>query len=147
MANLLERKDRMSMYSGLEVRVPFGDHRILEFVYNLPWEYKMQDGHEKYLLRSAMRGYLPDDILWRKKSPYPKTHHPTYEVLVRDLLMRRMARDGSALREMLAGDRLAALCEGESQTWFGQLMARPQLYAWLCQFDLFCERYRVEFVF
>ena len=145
MANLLERKDRMSMYSGLEVRVPFGDHRILEFVYNLPWEYKMQSGHEKYLLRSAMRGYLPDDILWRKKSPYPKTHHPTYELLVRDLLMRRLSREGGALREMLDGDRLAALCEGENQTWFGQLMARPQLYAWLCQFDLFCERYHVEF--
>ena len=145
MANLLERKDRMSMYSGLEVRVPFGDHRILEFVYNLPWEYKMQNGHEKYLLRSAMRGYLPDDVLWRKKSPYPKTHHPTYELLVRDLLMRRLAREGSALREMLDGDRLASLCESENQTWFGQLMARPQLYAWLCQFDFFCERYHVEF--
>ena len=145
MANLLERKDRMSMYSGLEVRVPFGDHRILEFVYNLPWEYKMQDGHEKYLLRSAMRGYLPDDILWRKKSPYPKTHHPLYETMVRDLLTRRLHREGSVLRDFLDESRFAVLLHGENQTWFGQLMAKPQLYAWLCQFDFFCERYHVEF--
>lgn len=145
MTNLLERKDRMSMYSGLEVRVPFGDHRILEFVYNVPWAYKMEGGHEKSLLREAMRGALPDEILRRKKSPYPKTHNPAYESTVRDLLRRRVERKSGALSEMLDRKRLTALLDGGNLTWFGQLMSRPQLYAWLYQFDLFCERYGVEF--
>lgn len=143
MTNLLERKDRMSMYSGLEVRVPFGDHRILEYVYNVPWEYKMENGHEKSLLREAMRPYLPDEILWRKKSPYPKTHSPVYESLVRDMLRRRLEREGSVLGEIIDRGRLCALLDGGNMTWFGQLMSRPQLYAWLYQFDVFCELYGV----
>lgn len=145
MTNLLERKDRMSMYSGLEVRVPFGDHRILEFVYNVPWEYKMENGHEKSLLREAMRSYLPEEILWRKKSPYPKTHNPAYESLVRDMLRGRLERSGSRLGELIDKSRLSALLDGGNITWFGQLMSRPQLYAWLYQFDVFCELYNVEF--
>lgn len=145
MANLLERKDRMSMYSGLEVRVPFGDHRILEFVYNVPWAYKMENGHEKSLLREAMRSYLPEEILWRKKSPYPKTHNPAYESLVRDLLRSRLSHKNSALGEMIDASRLSVLLDGGDVTWFGQLMSRPQLYAWLYQFDVFCEMYGVRF--
>ena len=145
MANLLERKDRMSMYSGLEVRVPFGDHRIAELVYNIPWEYKMENGHEKSLLREAMRRYLPDEILWRKKSPYPKTHSPAYESLVRDMLRGRLERKDGALSDMIDKARLTALLDGGNLTWFGQLMSRPQLFAWLYQFDVFCESYQVEF--
>ena len=145
MTNLLERKDRMSMYSGLEVRVPFGDHRILEFVYNVPWEYKMENGHEKSLLREAMRSYLPEEILWRKKSPYPKTHSPEYEKMVRDLVRSRLSEKDSSLSEMIDRERLDALLEGGDVTWFGQLMSRPQLLAWLYQFDVFCEAYGVIF--
>lgn len=146
MANLLERKDRMSMYSGVEVRVPFGDHRILELVYNIPWRYKMENGHEKSLLREAMHSYLPEEILWRKKSPYPKTHNPAYERTVREMLRVRMEREGSVIREMIDRDRLVSLLDGGNLTWFGQLMSRPQMYAWLYQFDVFCEMYRVSFV-
>lgn len=145
MTNLLERKDRMSMYSGVEVRVPFGDHRILEFVYNVPWKYRMENGHEKSLLREAMRSYLPEEILWRKKSPYPKTHNPAYESLIRDMLRTRLERKDGALSNMVDRSRLTALLDGGNVTWFGQLMSRPQLYAWLYQFDVFCELYGVEF--
>ena len=73
MQTLLDRKDRMSMYSGLEVRVPFCDYRIAEYLYSVPWEFKDYHGQEKGLLREAMRGVLPDEVLWRRKSPYPKT--------------------------------------------------------------------------
>jgi asparagine synthase (glutamine-hydrolysing) len=73
MQTLLDRKDRMSMYQGLEVRVPFCDYRIAEYMYGVPWDYKDHNGYEKGLLRSAMKGMLPDSVLWRKKSPYPKT--------------------------------------------------------------------------
>ena len=65
------------MYNGLEVRVPFCDYRIAEYLYGVPWEYKDYRHYEKGLLREAMKDYLPEEILWRKKSPYPKTHHPS----------------------------------------------------------------------
>ena len=147
MQSLLERKDRMSMANGLEVRVPFSDHRIASYLYNVPWSYKFENGVEKALLREAMRDVLPDAIYRRKKSPYPKTHSPRYERAVLDLLKTRLARPGSRLAEMVDPGKLASLLDGgEDVTWFGQLMARPQLVAWLCQFDDFCEKYRVAFV-
>ena len=145
MANLLERKDRMSMHAALEVRVPFADHRILEYVFNLPWAIKYENGVEKSLLRRAMTGYLPDRVLWRKKSPYPKTHNKEYEVLVRRMLEGRL-RGGGFLAAALDRTRLSAMLEGDNATWFGQLMSRPQLIAWLCQLDYFFEKYGVKLV-
>ncbi len=145
MANLLERKDRMSMHAALEVRVPFADHRILEYVFNVPWAIKFENGVEKALLRRAMTGLLPDRVLWRKKSPYPKTHNPRYEALVRTMLERRLAT-GGFLAETLDKDKLSEMLNGENTTWFGQLMSRPQLIAWLCQLDFFFEKYGVTLV-
>ena len=143
MTNLLSRKDRMSMHSAVEVRVPFADHRILEYVFNLPWSIKYANGVEKGLLRKAMEGYLPPRVLWRKKSPYPKTHNPDYEVRVREMLVARLSK-GGFLATYLDRRRLAALLDGENGTWFGQLMARPQLIAWLVQLDAWFEAYGVE---
>ena len=145
MASLLERKDRMSMYSGLEVRVPFADHRILEFVYNVPWSIKFEGGTEKAHLRRAMGAYLPDKILHRKKSPYPKTHDPIYEQQVLSLLHRRLS-SGGVLSHYLDTARLEELLLTENMTWFGQLMSRPQLIAWLIQLDFWFEEYRVDLV-
>ncbi len=144
MTSLLERKDRMSMYSGLEVRVPFSDHRILEYVYNVPWEIKFQDGVEKALLRNSMTKYLPEKILWRKKSPYPKTHNPKYREKVTEMLRDRLNK-GGILNEVLDKSVLESVLSGEDKTWFGQLMSTPQLIAWLIQFDYWAEQYNVEF--
>lgn len=146
MTNLLARKDRMSMHSAVEVRVPFADHRILEYVFNVPWSIKYGNGVEKSLLRNAMEGYLPSKVLWRKKSPYPKTHNPAYEKRVRDMLSKRLVRKDGFLAEHLDHRRLTELLEGESCTWFGQLMARPQLIAWLCQLDIWFEKYHVKLI-
>jgi len=142
MTSLLERKDRMSMASGLEVRVPFADHRLLEFVYNVPWEIKFEGGVEKALLRNAARGLLPDRILHRKKSPYPKTHAPEYRQLVFTMLKQRLEA-GSPLSALIDRKALRAVLEGDDVTWFGQLMSTPQLLAWLIQFDCFLEEYQV----
>ena len=144
MASLLERKDRMSMYSGVEVRVPFADHRVLEFVYNVPWEIKFEKDVEKALLRRAMSDILPPRILTRKKSPYPKTHNPRYTELVTDMLKSRLDRNGF-LKSALRTDKLNALLSGENTTWFGQLMGTPQLIAWLIQLDYWFEKYNVEY--
>lgn len=145
MTSLLERKDRMSMYSGLEVRVPFSDHRILEFVYNVPWSIKFENNVEKALLRNAVKDFLPEKILYRKKSPYPKTHNPAYEKAVRKELLRRIKR-GGALAQMLNKKSLDDYLQGGNETWFGQLMSRPQLIAWLIQFDMWFEIYGVNFI-
>lgn len=142
MTSLLERKDRCSMASGLEVRVPFADHRILEYVYNVPWEIKFENNVEKALLRNAMSNYLPDKILHRKKSPYPKTHNPEYEKSVLNMLKTRIA-SGGILSEILKKDALKSYLEHDNTTWFGQLMGRPQLIAWLVQFDVFFKEYNV----
>ncbi len=146
MQSLLERKDRMSMYNAVEVRVPFADHRILEYVYNVPWEYKFENGVEKSLLRNAMAGVLPDRVLFRKKSPYPKTHDPVYELLTKTALLAILNDKNSRLSQMLDKKKLCSLMKGEDATWFGQLMARPQLYAWLIQMEYWMESYGVSFV-
>ena len=134
------------MHAAVEVRVPFADHRILEYVFNVPWAIKFENGVEKSLLRRAMEGFLPHGVLWRKKSPYPKTHNPKYEVLVRQMLGKRLERPGGFLRDVLDRSRLDALLAGENVTWFGQLMGRPQLIAWLCQLDFWFESYGVQLV-
>ena len=146
MANLLSRKDAMSMHSAVEVRVPFADHRILEYVFNVPWRIKHENGVEKSLLRRAMEGALPDRVLWRKKSPYPKTHNPAYEEIVRKMLAERLARTGGFLAEHLDRRRLQSLLDGENKTWQGQLMGRAQLLAWLYQLDVWFEHYNVNLI-
>ena len=145
MASLLERKDRMSMYSSVEVRVPFADHRILEYVYNVPWEIKFEGNVEKALLRNAMADVLPDEILHRKKSPYPKTQNPEYERLVTAMLMRRLDGEAGPLSQIIDRSALDSFLAGENNTWFGQLMSRPQMIAWLLQFDIWLSRYGVTF--
>ncbi|MBO7217246.1 MAG: asparagine synthase (glutamine-hydrolyzing), partial [Clostridia bacterium] len=142
-ASLLQRKDRMSMYSSVEARVPFADHRLLEFVYNVPWSIKFENGVEKALLRNAMKGKLPDKILNRKKSPYPKTHSPKYESAVRSLFLERL-NEGVFLKETLAENCVSDIINGNTGTWFGQLMAGPQLMAWLVQLDYWFEYYNVD---
>ena len=141
MTNLLERKDRMSMASSLEVRVPFADHRLAQFVYNVPWEIKFENKTEKALLRNAMVDILPEKILWRKKSPYPKTHNPLYEQMVSEMLEKRLKSDQSRLAQLLDFDTYKALKQKENITWFGQLMQKPQLLAWLLQLDYFLNDY------
>ncbi len=143
MQNLLSRKDRMSMATGLEVRVPFADHRILEYLYNLPWEYKFRRGVEKSLLRDAAEGLLPDYILHRKKSPYPKTHNPAYEQRIRARLAEQLSGD-TLFASLLDRSAVRSFLDGENATWFGQLMARPQMIAWLLQLSAWLEHYPVE---
>lgn len=145
MASLLERKDRMSMANSVEIRVPFADHRILEYVFNVPWEVKFEEGVEKALLRNAMADYLPDKILHRKKSPYPKTQNPEYLQIVEQMLTDRLQKSYSPLASMLDQKKFQEFLAGGDATWFGQLMAKPQMIAWLVQFDFWADFYHVEF--
>ncbi|WP_018661325.1 asparagine synthase (glutamine-hydrolyzing) [Heyndrickxia acidiproducens] len=148
MTTLLDRKDRMSMGASLEVRVPFADHRIVEYVWNIPWDMKMYGDREKGILRKSLEGILPEEILYRKKSPYPKTHHPAYTAAVKRWLGEILEQKDSVLYEFLHRDKLKELVEtnGEAfQTpWFGQLMTGPQLLAYLAQIHHWFETYKID---
>jgi len=146
MTSLLERKDRMSMASGLEIRVPFADHRILEYVFNIPWSIRYKDKVEKALLRNAMEDWLPEKILKRKKSPYPKTRNPIYAEIVTRMLKERLSEPDSMLARILRPDALEPLLLETESTWYGQLMGKPQLIAWLVQLDYWFEHYKVSIV-
>lgn len=147
MPTLLDRKDRMSMRSGLEVRVPFCDHRLIEYVFNVPWEFKTVGDREKGLLRLAVEPYLPEAIRNRKKSPYPKTHNPSYTAAVQSLLFERLADANSPIAPFLDVSRLHELAKSDDPLpWFGQLMAGPQLFAYLYQIDDWLRTYKVSIV-
>lgn len=149
MATLLDRKDRMSMYSGLEVRVPFCDHRIVEYAYNMPWDFKSLDGREKGIVRRAFADELPKDIVFRKKSPYPKTFHPVYTRLCADYV-RRIFADPNATAASLfdhsAVQKLMQRPESLAEPWFGQLMRTPQIFAYIIQLDRWFRHYHVKIV-
>ena len=150
MVNLLNRKDRMSMSNSLEVRVPFADYRLVEYAFNLPDDYLFYQGREKGLLRKALKGILPEDIIYRKKSPYPKTHNPIYTQLVSDMLSEILQNKNAPLFTIINKEFAQKLVDtkGEAYTrpWFGQLMTGPQLIAYLVQLNIWLESYKVKLV-
>ena len=149
MATLLDRKDRMSMYSGLEVRVPFCDHRIVEYAYNMPWDFKSLEGREKGIVRRAFANELPKEIVYRKKSPYPKTFHPVYTRLCADYV-RCIFEDNTSVAASLfdrnAVQKLMQRPESLAEPWFGQLMRTPQIFAYIIQLDRWFRHYHVKIV-
>lgn len=150
MPTLLDRKDRMSMATGLELRVPFCDHRIVEYVWNVPWEMKNYNNREKGLLRKALTGLLPHDVLWRRKSPYPKTHNPTYLNTVRAWMLRILDDKKSPLHQLVNTNALRNLAQTATPNinlpWFGQLMNLPQLFAYFIQLDFWLRKYKINII-
>ena len=113
MQALLERKDRMTMYSTLEARVPFADTKLVEYLWNLPFEYKYNNNTEKYLLREAFNGVIPDEVLYRKKNPYPKTHHPKFLELVSKALRERLENKESKMYKIFNIDEINKLLDSK----------------------------------
>lgn len=145
MQTLLDRKDRMSMYSGLEVRVPFCDYRIAEYLYGIPWQFKDYQGQEKGLLRCAVEGILPEPVRLRKKSPYPKTYNPHYLELVEKRFRQVLDDPQSPILQIVRKDRLEGLItEDYTWPWYGQLMKAPQTLAYMLQVNFWMSHYRVK---
>ena len=150
MQTLLDRTDRASMYNGFEARVPFCDYRIVEYLWNVPWEMKAFKGREKGLLRYAMEDMLPKEIIYRKKSPYPKTHNPNYLEIVKRELTNIMNNKNSRIRELLDEEYIWDIINTDgnafTRPWFGQLMTGPQLMAYLIQVNMWLDMYNVEII-
>ncbi|UXY34099.1 asparagine synthase (glutamine-hydrolyzing) [Streptomyces albidocamelliae] len=111
---LLDRKDRMSMAVGLEVRVPFCDHRLVEYVYNAPWALKSFDGREKSLLREAAADVLPRSVYDRVKSPYPSTQDPRYARALQDQAKDLLSRPSHRVFDLVDRDRVRRAAEREA---------------------------------
>lgn len=147
MQTLLNRMDRTSMHSGLEARVPFADRTLVDYVFNIPWEMKAKDGVVKNVLRQAARSLLPDEILFRKKSPYPKTYHPYYEQLLSKRLNDVLSQPDCPLLPLLNLNAVKQFLERPKDygaPWYGQLMAGPQMIAYLLQVEYFLRKYNVS---
>lgn len=147
MVTLLDRMDRTSMYSGLEARVPFADHRIVEYLYNVPWEIKCLNGEAKGLLRAAGKNDLPDAVLYRRKSPYPKTYDPNYERMLSDELRRVMKEKEAPVNQLIDQKKVEKFLESPKdygKPWYGQLMAGPQMIAYLLQINYWMEHYQIR---
>ena len=137
MANLQERALAMCEHSHLGVLTPFADERLVQYVYNVPWEMKFMGGREKGLLREAAGALLPESLRYRRKSPYPKTCDPAYARIVCGMVQGMLAEKKSPILQLVdarALEKLAASDLSPAQTpWFGQLMAGPQMLAYLWQ--------------
>lgn len=148
MMTLLNRKDRMSMYNSLEVRVPFADYRIVEYSYNIPNKFKFYNGREKGILREALRDILPDDIIERKKSPYPKTHHMDYTEAVQKWMKEILSDKNSPIHQLINDKKVNEIVNtgGKSfkKPWYGQLMTGPQLIAYFIQINTWMDEYKVK---
>ncbi|MBE5943921.1 MAG: asparagine synthase (glutamine-hydrolyzing) [Lachnospiraceae bacterium] len=144
MQTLLDRMDRTSMHSGLEARVPFADHRIVDYVFNIPWEIKAKNNIPKNLLREASYYYLPDKILNRPKCPYPKTYHPEYEEILVRKMLEVINDTSSPIRSYLnlpVLNNFLMKTKEYGKPWYGQLMAGPQMIAYLLQINYWLKKY------
>ncbi len=148
-ATLLNRMERCGASGGLIGRVPFADRDLVEYIYNVPWDMKIRDGVIKSLLREAFSGELPYEILYRKKSPFPKTYHPAYEALLRKKLTSRLEDSSCPLHRLIDRDKLLAYIQvpkDYTTPWYGQLMAGPQMLAYLLQIDRWMSDYHINII-
>lgn len=137
------------MATGLEVRVPFCDHRIVEYAFNMPWELKALHGREKGIVRAAFADALPPAIVERKKSPYPKTFSPGYTALCASYVRQILRDENSIVTHLFDRAALEALMDDPDslpEPWYGQLMRGPQILAYLIQLDRWAKKYHVKLV-
>lgn len=139
MQTLILRQDGQSNYANLEMRVPFADIRLVDYLWNVPWSMKYRNGNEKELLREAFKDVLPREVRDRKKNPFPKTHNPHYVQIIEAMLKENLNKGDSILPFLFSSTALNELMAtgGDSfdVPWFGQLMMGPQLLAYLYQID------------
>ena len=139
MPNLQERAVCMCEGAGINVLTPLCDDRLVSYVFNVPWEMKFMGGQEKGLFREAVREYLPDALLKRKKSPYPKTCSPVYGDIVRRLAMKMVSDTDAPIFDLIDREAVIGIVRSDlnpvDMPWYGQLMAGAQLLGYLWQIN------------
>lgn len=137
MPNLQERAVRMCAGAGVDVLTPLCDDRLAQYVYNVPWDLKRMGGQEKGLFRAAVRDLLPERLLRRKKSPYPKTCSPRFAALMRRMTEGMLSDGDAPIFDYIDRKRVREVAQSDlnpaDTPWFGQLMAGPQLLGYLWQ--------------
>lgn len=144
MQTLLDRMDRMG--GGLCGHVPLADNRLLDYVWNIPWSLKYKDEIAKYCLRMAGVGWLPDSVLWRKKSPFPKTYNPRYEAILTGRMQDILASPGEPLHRFVdrkKAEQFLSAPADYGKPWYGQLMAAPQRAAYFLQVNAWLKAYKL----
>ena len=147
MQTLADRNDRMSARAGLQMRVPLCTPAIAQYLYAVPWTMKQDRGREKGLLRRAFEDLLPEEVLWRKKSPYPKISDPGFERLMEQQLSELLDQKDAPLFALVDRDALRAYFAGEAPCpWYGQLMRRPQTMAYFLQLERWLQVWNVDII-
>jgi asparagine synthase (glutamine-hydrolysing) len=148
MQTLLDRMDRAAFSAGIGASVPFADYRLVEYIWNVPWNMKCRDGVVKGLLRESANGLVPDEVLYRRKSPYPKTYDVEYENILRSAVVGMLSDTRSPLRELVDSRKVIDFIQRPSdygKPFYGQLMAGPQLLGYLLQVNYWLTKYDVDF--
>ncbi|MEG2275839.1 MAG: asparagine synthase (glutamine-hydrolyzing) [Clostridia bacterium] len=146
---LIERVEKMARANNLEIRVPFADYRIFEYVYNLDVKYKLGDekNKEKYILRKAFESELPEEIVYRKKSPFPKTYDVEYLKILENAVAEMLKSKDNKIFKILDKEYIKQIIESHgreiTENFFGQLMTYPQILAYIIQIDIWLEVYDV----
>jgi len=150
MQTLVDRMERLSSQTGLEMRAPFCDYRIVEYAYNLPWHIKAVGGREKGIIRKAFKGILPDKIVNRKKSPFPKTFDPLFVQYVKRgahaVLSDKNSIVGEILNKQYVQDLLQTTDMLAQKPWYGQLMRLPQVLGYIMQLDVLFKTHNINLV-
>ena len=153
MACLVERTERMADYVGIDVRTPFADYKLFEYVYNISAKRKLgleisDTPVEKYILRKAFEDILPESIVYRKKSPFPKTYDPKYLELLEKEIKNIINKSNSPILQIINVEFLYELLSTHGanlkENWFGQLMTYPQTLAYLIQVNMWLVHYNIE---
>lgn len=147
MQTLVNRTDRAASANSLDIRVPFADFSLAEYLFNVPYEMKAKDGEVKHLLREYAKGLLPEEIRVRRKSPYPKTYDPGYEALLSTALLKVISDSNSPLLEFVDKNKVYSFCQNTKdygRPWYGQLMAGPQLMAYYLQINYWLQKYQIK---
>lgn len=148
MQTLVTRQVAMGKGADVNIRAPFADVRILDYVYNIPWDMKFMNHEEKGILRKAFEIDLPQDIAHRKKNPFPKTHNPLYADLIQQKLQSIYEDKSSILHTLLDDEKWKELIDSKGESfdlpWYGQLMSGPQLLAYLYQIDSWSRQFNID---
>ncbi len=149
-ATLVDRTERMSTLSGVKVRVPFMDFELLQYVWNIPWKMKTLLEREKGLLRITYKDVLPEDVCFRKKSPYPKTYNPEYTNTIKKELIKILDNENEPIMQLIDKKEVLNIIDNLDEVftrpWFGQLMTGTQFMAYLIQINMWLVEYNIKII-